>query len=106
MEDDGMHVPVWTEEEEELVLPQTVIEDLVGDIQDQEDDEMDVDFEPVLQDGLEDSLDSDPDAEWLTENTKKTELIWLILGHKNLKIIQLQSKNTYNKCNCDLNSNI
>ena len=89
MEDDGMHVPVWTEEEEELVLPQTVIEDLVGDIQDQEDDEMDVDFEPVLQNGLEDPLDSDSDAEWLTENTKKTELIWLILGHK---IIQLQSK--------------
>ena len=37
-----MQEPMWVEKEEELVLPQTVIGDIVNDIQDLKNDEMDI----------------------------------------------------------------
>ena len=53
----GSLEPLWTEEEEELTLPQTVIDDLVNDFPGSDDEEED-DRECFLQNGLDDSLDS------------------------------------------------
>ena len=51
----GILEPLWTEEEEELVLPQDVIDGLLEDVLDSEDE----DGQYILQNGLDDSLDSD-----------------------------------------------
>ena len=52
----GSLEPLWTEEEEELTLPQTVIDDLVNGVPGSDDEEDD--RECFLQNGLDDSLDS------------------------------------------------
>ena len=51
----GILEPLWTEEEEELALPQTVIDKVLNDVPDAEEEENDQ--ECVLQNSLDDTHD-------------------------------------------------
>ena len=61
---DGVLQPIWTQEEEELVLPQDVIDELLNEnpAPDEDQDEI-LDEEIFLQDGLDDSMDSSESAD-------------------------------------------
>ena len=48
--------PLWAEEEEQLSLPQDVIDDLLNDVHDSGEGEEDGDC--ILQNGIDDTLDS------------------------------------------------
>ena len=48
--------PLWAEEEEELSLPQDVIDDLLNNVHDSDEEEEDGDC--ILQNGIDDKLDS------------------------------------------------
>jgi len=48
--------PLWAEEEEQLSLPQDVIDDLLNDVHDSGEEEEDGDC--ILQNGIDDTLDS------------------------------------------------
>ena len=69
----GSLEPLWTEEVEELTLPQSVIEDLVNDVPGSDDEEEDDrESQCILQNGVDDSLDSssedsDENDNFLTE---------------------------------------
>ena len=53
--------PLWAEEEEKLSLPQDVIDDLLNDVHDSDEDEEDGNC--MLQNGIDDTLDSDDSGE-------------------------------------------
>ena len=61
---DGVLQPIWTQEEEELVLPQDVIDELLNENPAPDEDQNEIlDEEIFLQDGLDDSMDSSESAD-------------------------------------------
>ena len=62
--DDGVLLPVWTKEEDELVLPQAVIDDIASDaFQEGDEDDFDMDTEHLFQESFEDFTYSESDTD-------------------------------------------
>jgi len=77
--------PLWAEEEEELTLPQYVTDDLLNDVYDSDEDE---DGDCILQNGIDDTLDSDDsgEAEKQNKNTRTLSVKSIVtLGYSSVK---------------------